>query len=254
MRGVRTIVIASAAAVSCASQEAGRVQMEVKLDGSTVTDTTNDLGWTVTLSEARVAVSDVQFTIQGEMHEATAWLDGWLVRRAWAHPGHYAGGNVTGELLGSFVLDWFGRDDQALGTAELLTGDYNGFNFVFRRGGEDDGLAGDDPLLGHTAHFTGTARKGEDLLTFSVVLDANEGTQMVGAPFELTIEAGTNASIAIQLEATDPVEGKSIFDGVDFGAPDHDGDGDVRIEPGSDVHNIVVRTIQSHVHYNAETR
>jgi hypothetical protein len=254
MQVVRTIVVAGAAALSCASQEAVRVQMEVELDASTVTDTTNDLGWTVTLTGARVAVTDLQFTIQGEMHEATAWLEGWLVRRAWAHPGHYAGGNVTGELLGDFVLDWFGRDGDVLGTAELLTGDYNGFNFLFRQGSEADGLAGDDPLLGHAAQFTGTAQKDGVLVTFSAVLDVNEGTQMVGAPFELTVEAGADTSIRIQLEATDPVESRSMFDGIDFGTLDDDGDGDVRIEPGSEAHNILVRTIQSHVHYNAEAR
>lgn len=254
MRTIGIFLLASATALSCASQEAVRVRVEVELDGSTVMDTTNDLGWTVTLTGARIAVSDLQFTIQGEMHEATAWLEGWLVRRAWAHPGHYAGGNVTGELLGNFVFDWLERDGDVLGMAVLLTGDYNGFNFLFRRGDEDDGLAGDDPLRGHTAHFTGTAQKDGNLVTFSAVLDVNEGTQMVGAPFELVVETGTDVPIGIQLEATDPVESKSLFDGLDFGALSDDDDGEVLIEPGSEAHNILVRTIQSHAHYNAEAR
>lgn len=253
MRSVRTIGVVLALGLACApSQEAVRVELGVELDASTVADSTNDLGWTVTLTEARIAVKDLQFTIQGEMHGATAWLDGWLIRRAWAHPGHYAGGDVTGELVGEFVFDWFAGDGAALGTADLLTGDYNGFNFSFRAAGEGDGLAADDPLVGHTARFSGVARKDGAEVAFTAALDVKAGTQMVGAPFELTVEAETTAKIGIQLEATDPVESKSMFDGLDFGALDDDADGSVDIAPGSPAHNIFVRTIQSHVHYNAK--
>lgn len=243
--------------VGCApSQEAVRVQLEVALDGSTVTASTNDLGWTVTLTDARIAAQDLQFTVLGEMHEggATAWLEGWLVRRAWAHPGHYAGGDVTGELVGSFVFDWIARDGVALGTADMLVGDYNGFNFLFRKAGEGDGLAEGDPMIGHTAYFAGVASKDGVDVAFTAALDVSEGTLMVGAPLELSVEADTKLEIGVQLEATDPVEGKSMFDGLDFGALDDDGDDEVVIEPGTAAHNIFVRTIQSHVHYNAEAK
>lgn len=253
---MRTIQASLLLVVGCApSQEAVRVQLEVALDGSTVTASTNDLGWTVTLTDARIAVQDLQFTVLGEMHEggATAWLEGWLVRRAWAHPGHYAGGDVTGELVGSFVLDWV-ADGMELGTADMLAGDYNGFNFSFRRAGEGDGLAAEDPMVGHTAYFAGVASKGGAEVAFTAALDVSEGTQMVGAPFELSVEADTKAEIGVQLEATDPVESRSMFDGLDFGALDDDDDGEVVIEPGMAAHNIFVRTIQSHVHYNAEAR
>jgi len=255
MRAVRANLLWMAVGLACApSQEAVHVQLGVAIDGSTVVDSTNDLGWTVTLTGARVAVQDLQFTILGEMHDETAWLEGWLIRRAWAHPGHYSGGDVTGELVGEFILDWIGDDGKALGMADLLTGDYNGFNFTFRRASEGDGLAGDDPMIGHTAYFAGVARKDEEEVAFTAALDVNAGTQMVGAPFELTVEAGTNAKIGVQLEATDPVESKSLFDGLDFAAIDADGDGAAVIEPGSEAHNIFVRTIQSHVHYNAEAQ
>ena len=253
MRAVRMNLLWLAVGLACTpSQEAVRVQLEVELDASTVDDSTNDLGWTVTLTAAKIAVKDLQFTIQGEMHDATAWLEGWLIRRAWAHPGHYAGGDVTGELVGEFVLDWVGHDGMALGTGDLLTGDYNGINFTFRTAGEGDGLAGDDPLSGHTAYFAGVARKGGEEVAFTAALDVNAGTQMVGAPFELSVDADTKVKIGIQLEATDPVEDKSLFDGLDFMALDDDGDGTVAIAPGDEAHNIFVRTIQSHVHYNAE--
>lgn len=246
--------VALSAAVACApSQEAVRVELLVELDGSTVADSTNVEGWTVTLTDARIAAKDVQFTVLGEMHGATAWLDGWLIRRAWAHPGHYAGGDVTGELVGEFMFDWVAKDGMRLGTAELLAGDYNGLNFTFRRAGEGD-VAAEDPMLGHSAYFAGVARRDGAEVMFTAALDVKEGTLMVGAPFEEVVSAETKGAIRLQLEATDPVEKKSMFDGLDFAALDEDDDGVVNIEPGAAAHNIFVRTIQSHVHYNAEAK
>jgi len=233
------------------SQEAARVQLEVQLDASGITASTNDAGWTVELTTVRLAVSDIQFTILGEMHGASASLGGWFYSRAWAHPGHYAGGDVTGELPGAFILDWTAADGSTLGTAELLTGDYNGMNFTFRAAVAADGLAATDPLLGHAGHFAGTARKGEQTLTFTAVFDIPAGTQLVGAPFEDSVEASSVAPIELQFLPTDPVEGASLFAGVDFAALDPDGDGVVSIGPGDEAHNIVRRALQTHVHYNA---
>lgn len=227
------------------------MQIPVSIDGSTITDSTNDEGWTVTLSAARIAVADLQFTILGEMHGASAWLDGWLIRRAWAHPGHAAGGDVTGELVGEFVLDWFGADGVTLGPADVLTGDYNGLNFSFRVAGPEDGLMADDPLLGHSAYFGGVARKGDAEVVFTAALDYDVGTQMIGAPFELTIAADTQTMIALQLEPTDPVEAKSMFDGLAFDALDEDSDGVVTIVPDSEAANLLRRAVYSHAHYLA---
>lgn len=236
------------------SQEAVRVQIPVVLDASTIGDSTNSEGWTVSLSAARIAVTDLQFTIQGEMHGATAWLGGLFVRRAWAHPGHAAGGEVTGELVGEFVLDWLADDGATLGTADMLTGDYNGMNFTFRSAGDGDGLDAADPLLGHSAFFSGVARKGGEQVLFTATLDYNPGTRMIGAPFELTLAADTQATVALQLEPNDPIERRSMFDGLDFGALDDDGDGLVTIEPGSAAANAFRRTIYAHSHYVATSR
>lgn len=239
---------------ACApSQEVVRVPLAVVLDASGVVPSTSDLGWTVTLTAARLAVSTVQFTIQGEMHGATAGLGPWLMGRAWAHPGHYAGGDVTGELPGEFILDWLGQDRMTLGTADLLVGDYNGMNFSFRAATVADGLAADDPLLGHTAQLAGSASKGGVTVMFTAIVDVDAGAQLVGAPFEDTVEAGSAAPIELQLLPTDPVMGASLFDGLDFAALDalDDADGVVAIAPGEVAHNLLRRTLQSHVHYNA---
>ncbi|HEY0136005.1 MAG TPA: hypothetical protein VGB85_18090 [Nannocystis sp.] len=239
------------------SQEATRVPLGVVLDGSGITETTNDAGWTVTLTTARVAASNLQFSIQGEMHAATASLGGWIVARAWAHPGHYAGGDVTGELIGDFVLDWLGSDGMTLGTADMLAGDYNGMNFTFRAATVADGLAADDPLLGHTAQLAGVARKGDVEVAFTAIVDVDANTQLVGAPFEDTIDAGATAPIEVRFLPTDPVAGTSLFDGLDFAALDaldKSTDGVAAVSPGDVAHNILRRTLQSHVHYNASPK
>lgn len=254
MRDVRRVMLLAVVVGCTPSQEAVRVEVPVVVDGSAVGESTSDLGWAVTLTAARVAVADVQLTILGEMHGATAWLDGWLVRRAWAHPGHDAGGDVTGELVGNFVLDWVDGDGAALGAADVLTGEYNGFNFSFRAADAGDGLAAGDPLLGHTAHFAGVARKDGVEVAFTAALDVAAGAQMVGGPFELAVTEATAVTIGIQLETTDPIAQASLFDGLDFAALDDDGDGQVDIAPGSAEHNILVRTVQSHVHYRAEAK
>ncbi len=228
--------------------------LEVVLDSSGITQTSNDAGWTITLTTARIAASGLQFTIQGEMHAATAWLPGWILARAWAHPGHSAGGEVTGELAGDFVFDWFAGDGLGLGTADVLVGDYEGMNFAFRSGTTADGLAADDPLLGHTAHFAGVARKGEAEVAFTAVLAIDATAQMVGAPFETTIDVNTSAPIELRFLPRDPVGGKSLFDGIDFAALDAldmNTDGLAAIAPGDVAHNIVRRALQSHVHYDA---
>jgi hypothetical protein len=256
MRLLRPVLSTILVLTACTpSQEPVHVPLAVVLDASAVSKSTTDLGWTVELSSARIAAADLRFTIQGEMHGATASLGRWfgdlVIARAWAHPGHYAGGDVTGELLGEFVLDWLGDDGATLGTADLLVGDYNGMNLDFRAATESDGLAADDPLLGHTAHFVGVARSGDVALEFTAVVDLDAGAQLIGAPFEATIDADTTAPIELQLVPTDPEEGTSLFDGIDFAALEPGDDGIAAIVPGDVAHNLLRRTLQSHVHYNA---
>lgn len=236
------------------SQEAQRVEIAVEVDAAPLMVGKNDLGWQFELGVARVAVSDLQFTILGEMHEASAWLPSWVLGRAWAHPGHLAGGDVTGELTGAFVLDWGNDGGGPLGTAEMLTGVYHGLNFGFRVASASDGLAADDPLLGHTAYFAGHATKDGRSIAFTMQIDVDAGVQMIGAPFDLELERSDQATIALKIEPVDAIEGLSLFDGLDFAALDVDDDDEVAIVPGDDAHNFVRRTVQSHVHYEAVAR
>lgn len=222
---------------------------------------TNDLGWQVVLDGARVAVADLEFTIEGEVHAARTApavlrgahrLAALLVPAARAHPGHQAGGEVTGTMDGDFLPDLIDGGD--LGVATLLEGDYHGVNLAFRRAGAADGLAEDDPLAGHTAVLSGTATKGGEMVTFQAVLDVTDGLRMVGGLFDLAVRPDTAATLRLTLFPIDPSENDTLFDGLDFDALDDDADGVVAILPGQAAHNVLAKTLVRHDHWGVVVR
>lgn len=242
----RALSLTTCLLVACApSQEAARVELPVAVDGGALADAPTDLGYTVKLDVARIAAADLEFTIQGEMH-AAARLWHLLVPRAFAHPGHYSGGDVTGALPGEFVLDWIAGDGQQLGRAELLVGAYHGCNFAFRRADE---LPADDPLSGHSAHFAGVASKDGADIPFTAVLDLDPGAAVIGAPFDFEVDTATDLTLGLQLRARDDASGAALFDAVDFAALAPADGGPVLIAPGDPAHNVVRRALQSHVFY-----
>jgi len=172
-----------------------------------------------------------------------------------AHPGHYEGGEVTGELLGDFIIDWTTEDGRELGEAMLLAGDYHSTNFTFQHGSEAD-LDTDDPLLGFTARFSGSAERDGETVDFTILLSSPEGRELVGAPFEATIGEGSQGALHLRLELVDPFENDTLFDGVDFRSLDSDADGILNIAPGvtalEDAYNLLLRTFQNHDHYTLQ--
>lgn len=242
-------------AAGCGSQEAVRVSLPVVVDGSGLLKVQTDLGYQVQMSLFRLAVKDLQFTVRGEMHASLLQrAANLLVPRAYAHPGHYSGGDVTGELPGTYVLDFSKEDGRALGKASLITGAYQGSNFTFRKTGAADSLASTDPLLGHTAHIEGLASRGGQVISFKAQVDVDEGSQLVGAPFAIDVTETTQASLGFKLLAQDPVLTKTLFDGIDFAALDPDGDGQVAMVPGQDAHNLLRRNVQVHDFYAITNR
>lgn len=273
------------------------MRLPVVLDHSGVQTVTTDQGYVVELSGARVLVQDFAFAIAGEAHTASVLerLWGYVVPHAHAHPGHYQGGDVTGELRGRFLLDWLpdaesvnmgkglyqahcaechgefasggavpgggtapaiaahpsidaivreGKGEmpafdfdatqidalqdylaQRLGEATLLVGQYHSVNFTFATATSEDGLETSDHLLQHTAVLHGRATKGETVVNFEVLITSPEGRQLVGAPFVSSIEKDTHESLGVRFNTKDPLEGDTLFDGVDFAALDYDGDG-----------------------------
>jgi hypothetical protein len=253
-------VLVAAAALGCSGpEEAARVDLAVVAESSGVVPVETDLGYMVQLEHARVLVVNLEFNIAGEAHVSLLRrLSDFLVPRANAHPGHFQGGDVTGELRGRFVLEWApGRAPQPIGTATLLVGAYESADFTFGHAAIADGLAGDDPLLGHTAVLTGTASRQGATWTFDVVLDAPEGRRLTGAPFRHAVTESSREALGLRLLTQDPLEGDSLFDGLDFGALDADADGHVAIGPGSteegtDAYDQIRRTFQTHDHFDVQ--
>lgn len=252
------IPLAIVFAAACGGSEAARITLPVVIDGNGVIAASNDLGWSIALTQFRVATNDLQFTIRGEQHDGTASraIRRFFVSDVYAHPGHLAGGVVTGELPGNFLLDFTSRSGNKLGDASLLVGAYHGFNLTFRRADAADfpGVVQPDPLLGHTADFAGKATKGAQQIQFTALVDIDDGTAMVGAPFDFVVDKSTTATIGVAAVVKDPYEPDTLFDGIDFGALDADGDGVVAIAPGEAAHNILRREIIVHDQWLGTTK
>ncbi len=231
----------SGAAACSDSQEAATVDLPVLTESAAIAPATTNLGWTVNLDSMRIAVSTIELTIEGEVHQDGA-------RVVAPHPGHEAGGSVTGELPGDFILTWDGAVHPALGDATLLVGDYHGANWSFRAASAADGLEVGDPLIGHTFHLTGTVAKDAVTKPFDAVLDVEPATRLVGAVFEDVIAAGATTPLTIEFYPTDPNEQDTAFDDLDF-ATLSDVSGTLQIRPGTPAHNVLRRTIQTHDHY-----
>lgn len=233
---MRLVLIVTLAAACTESREAPTVRLPVATEGGGLAIATTDLGWTVTTTRVRFAARDLELTIRGEQHEATVF-----------HPGHAAGGEVTGELPGPFLLDFDGTE-RALGTATLLAGDYHGANLAFRAAAAADGLVAADPMMGHVFHLTGVASRAGVDHPFDAVIDLEADAVLIGAVFDATITEATTGTLRLAFLPVDPIEGDTIYDGLDFAtlaAPD----GTVAIRPASVAHNVLRRPLQTHDAY-----
>ncbi len=255
---INAVALVGVLAAGCAgAEEAPRLTLPVVVDGSGMTPVHTDLGYEVTLTEARLVADDLEFTIAGEAHTASLWqrLCELVVPPAHAHPGHYEGGDVTGELRGHFVLDLIADDTEPLGTAELIAGVYQSINFTFGKATLDDGLSEGDPLLGHTALLVGSASRGGQSFPFSVALDTPESRQLVGAPFQVELTKDSRLTLELGLVTLDPVEGDTLFDGIDFGALPLDARGNMTLDATSgvramvDAYNTLRGTFMTHDHF-----
>src|SRR5690606_3459671 len=217
----------------------------------------SDLGYEVELTEARLVLESLEFTIAGELHSSVLQrLSQALIPEAHAHPGHHQDGAVTGELRGLYIVDWTGDADPVLGKATLLAGDYKAANFTFERGAVTDGLPVEDPLVGHTAILRGRASRDGEGVDFIARLVSPVGRTVVGAPFELTVDAATNVRLGLRLLVRDPFENDTLFDGLDFSALASAGAGPLVLEGGVEdpdrlaAYNLLRSTFQSHDHFD----
>jgi hypothetical protein len=247
------------AACGLDSEQAERVTVPIVVDGTGTGDFTNAEGYTIHFTTFRVAFDNVELTTGGEMHASLVRsLHDFFVPTAYAHPGHYAGGEITGEMDGRFVVDWL-QDGASLGDATVLEGDYEGANFVFTIAKEGD-VTPDDPLLGHTMQIEGTATKDGETWTFRGFIDEEDGKRVVGLPIgdeyegdaatpHLEVRAGDDLELGLQLIMVDPLEMDTAFDNLDFAAMDDDGDGECVFAAGEIPYNLLVKQLQVHDQY-----
>jgi hypothetical protein len=235
--------------------EAARVELRVVTDGTALDEVTTDLGYAVKLSDASVAASDLKFTIAGEAHSSLGpWLSRLLLPVAHAHPGHYQGGEITGELPGQFLLRFSPGKVHTLGSATLLVGSYHAVNLTLSTSPVNEGDE-HELVSGHTAALSGTATKADVSVEFEIVLDSPKGRELVGIPFEEEVTASTKQVLALRLSPLDPLEMDTLFDGIDFAALDNDEDGHVSIAPAATdegtvaAYNLVRRSFQTHDHF-----
>lgn len=234
---------------------APRVDIPVVIDASHLATHETDLGYTVELDQFRMALTELEFTTEGEMHgDASRVRRPWqpladlVIPPAFAHPGHSAGGEVVGELNGAFVFDWT-DDGLSLGPATMLHAHYSGANFTFDLAQAGNGVRADDPMVGSTFHIAGRASKDGETVEFEAFVAQDDNRRVIGLPMDLTIDDSTAVSVGIGFTPVDPFDGATIFDAIDFAALDDDADGHVDLTPGMEAFNRLTRNLQTHDHY-----
>ncbi len=235
------------------------MEVPVVVDALRLGRVMTDLGYEVEVTEARIAVRDLTFAIAGEEHTASLLQTTyeWLVPPVLAHPGHSQGGDITGEMPGSFLLDWLPGRDTSLGSATLLVGKYSNANFTFSRASEAQ-VSKDDSLLGHTAILRGSAKKDSRRVAFLALIDSPIDRELVGIPFEFDLKEASKVRLHLQLKTLDELEGDTLFDGLDFLALDDESDGELEIIPNAEpeelleAYNLLRRALQTHDHFEVK--
>ncbi len=234
---------------------APRVDLDVVVQATQDTFTTDD-ETTIELAEVRMALETVEFTTEGEMHARAGVLPALhelVVPTAYAHPGHAAGGEVVGELVGRRVVDFLAEGD-VLGQATLLSADYSGANFTFAVAEPSDSLETDDPIIGHTFILAGTARKDDVEVEFIAYVDQDDDRAIIGLPLDFTATEASTEQLGLRFDPVDMIEGETIFDGIDFVSLDDDRDGFVELsaEVNTEAWATLRRNLQAHDHYAVE--
>ncbi|MFP4597577.1 MAG: hypothetical protein ACLFVJ_04950 [Persicimonas sp.] len=249
-----TCVASLSAVASCSadSQEAERVERPVVVEAGHLQPVETNLGWQVEVQSFRTGLADLELTTEGEQHGSSSTVSELLVPVAHAHPGHEAGGAVIGEMPGRFVVDWT-EDGAAVGHASMIVGEYTGANFRFATAESGDGVDADDPLVGHSVHIAGVARRGGDEIAFEAAIDQDPDRRVIGAPFEATVTADAEATLRLRAHLADPTEGDTLFDDIDFDELAGADGGRVVLEPDTSAYNRLKRALQVHDHYSIVT-
>ncbi|MFN3199671.1 MAG: hypothetical protein ACE366_14795 [Bradymonadia bacterium] len=243
------LLLVGAASCGGDEKEASSVRLPVLSAPAASAPVTTDLEYEITLSRCQFVIDELVFTEEVVEQAARPWWS-WLIGQAHAHPGHGAGGVVLGELFGHHVVDCL--EGVTLGEGTFLTGTYGGADFLFTTATTDDVPEG-DPLVGHTLIFEGQACRAGECVEFQSVVDQDAGRALAGAPMSLSLSADAQPQVALRLVLVDPVEGDTLFDGIDFDALKSSEDM-LTFDVGSAPYNLLVRRTQSHDFYLVETQ
>lgn len=200
------------------AEEADRFEVEVVSDPGGLGPVVTDLGYTVTLHEARAVLGSLTFEIADEAHargQGGIWLQRTgrlLVPTAHAHPGHHHAGVVGGELRGRYVVDWMAPPTR-LGVATLIAGTYAHASFRYHVAESTD-VGEDDDLVGRTVLLRGTAVRDGDTVEFTMGPRVAEGAALEGASMRWVAKKGDRLGLRLVLEA--PQGRGTLFDGIDF--------------------------------------
>lgn len=247
-------VLTCTAACDLDTSLAPRVDLDVVVQATEDSFSVDDTQ--IQLTEVRMALESIEFTTEGEMHARAGLfpaIHDLVVPTAFAHPGHAAGGEVVGELVGRHVVDYL-DSGSTVGIGTLLEADYSGANFTFAIAEASDGLAADDPLIGHTFLLAGTATRGEHEVEFVAYVDQDEDRSIIGLPLSFTATQSSTEQLALRFDAVDPIEGDTILADIDIVSLDEDGDGFVEIsaEENPEAWANLRRNLQVHDHYAVE--
>ena len=234
--GAAVGVVVGVAAMGCGEPvEAPRHAVEVFADGSRLGPVETDLGYQVTLEWVEVWIDTVEFTVGGEEHgSATArWL-GRLLPRAHAHPGHASGGEVAGELRGPVLARFAAGDRESLGEGEFLEGEYMGFNLIFGADETAVRMGGVVDVDGAEVEFEGS-------------VELFPSARVGGGAIQGVVP--TEGAVMIRVEPFDEWEGKTLFDGISFGALPAE-DGVLQIRPGTSAGAQLVNAVLAHEFYS----
>lgn len=245
---VRPLTIAALLIASACgdSQAPTAVEIPVVIDATGLADTQTDLSYSIAITEARYALSDLQF-MTGESEHASLTRQAYdlLIPSALAHPGHGGGGTTSGELPGSFIVDWASADGEELGRALLQPGDYTSAFFTLTRQVEHPELS---------IRLAGTATREGQSTDFSFEIAAPEGREISGIRFDDTISSSTAETDALHFRfALEKVFGEGhLLDGLDFETLGADGELNFDANSEDETYLAVRRRLLSHDHVEFE--
>jgi hypothetical protein len=209
----------------------------------------NALGWSISMTEAYLSVGPLYYYSgdpvlsqrhmdKSSLQSALALVGDWLVKPAYAHPGHYIEGAAMGQMLTPTTLDLLAGSVN-LADGDGVTGDTNSAKITWQSPPQGDLAAA---LEGHVVLTKGIATKGDTTIHFIAkadepeVHDGDDKAEVAGCAFGPTpgavgVTLDGNGTVTLTLSPT------VWFDQVDFsyvapgatGAPAPDANGVVDI-------------------------